>query len=577
MSTDRSIMQRLWHRLCPRPAAPRLAPAAWAFLLVVAALLLAPGVATIPPMDRDEARYAQASRQMLETGDIVDIRFQEDARHVKPAGTYWLQASSAALFGGAEAPIGAYRLPSLLAAIGAVLLTAWFGARTFGAAVGLTAALLLASSLVLQVEARTAKTDALLLLAVLTGQIALARIALRDSAGPPRFFGAPLVFWAAQALGVLIKGPIILLVAGTTALAFGLWQRDRALAARLRILPGLAVMLALAAPWLVLITLQEGVAFYEQALGRALFSKVGEGQEGHGAPFGFHAAILPLTFWPGALLLVPGILAAWYGRREPAVRFLVAWVVPTWVVFEAVATKLPHYTLPTFPAIALLMALGLRDAAALIGTGWRRRVHLALASLVAVVAVALAAVPAVAAFVVGTDGWVQAVAVLATLAGLAVAVAGFRLARQPSSGRLVAVVVLTAAFYAPTFHIVLPGTHAIWPSARVADHLARVEGCDRLRVTTAGFREPSNVFLLGTDTLLATSGEEAARFLLAHPTCGLAVVDRRQRDGFEATLDAQGATTRSLATVTGTNISNGRDLELDLRVLAGSPLQLATP
>ena len=150
---------------------------AWAFLVMLSVAAMLPGLASVPVMDRDEARYSQASRQMLETGDFVDIRFQDVPRHVKPAGTYWLQAASAWVAGGPEAAkIWAYRLPSFLAALGAVLVTAWLGARIGGGATGLIAGSLMAVSLILSVEARTAKTDALLLLSVVVAQAALWRV-----------------------------------------------------------------------------------------------------------------------------------------------------------------------------------------------------------------------------------------------------------------------------------------------------------------------------------------------------------------------------------------------------------------
>ena len=53
-----------------------------------------PGFFNIPPIDRDEARFAQATKQMVETGDFVDIRFQDDVRYKKPVGIYWLQAAA---------------------------------------------------------------------------------------------------------------------------------------------------------------------------------------------------------------------------------------------------------------------------------------------------------------------------------------------------------------------------------------------------------------------------------------------------------------------------------------------------
>ncbi len=557
---------RLWRRLCGDGDARRLGPSAVAFLLVLAVLTLGSGVTTLPVMDRDEARYAQASKQMLESGNLVDIRFQDDARLVKPAGVYWLQAASAAAAGGPDAPIAAYRLPSLVAAVAAVVLTAWFGARTFGAGVGLAAGLLLTAALVVQVEARTAKTDAPLLAAILTAQVALARIALERGRA---FVGAPLVFWLAQGVGLMVKGPIITLVSGTTLVAWGLWQRDRDLLRRLRLGPGLAVMLAVLAPWIVLITLEHGWAFYQQSLGRALLSKVAVGQESHGAPPGFHTLALALTFWPGTVLLALAAAAAWRGRREPAVRFLVAWIVPTWLVFEAVATKLPHYTLPTVPALALLAALGLRDAGAILAVrGWRW-LHGALAVVAVATALALAALPLVATLGLGDAPAPPAAAVLAGAAGLALALLVARLARAPSPPRLVAVVLACVVFYGSTFHAVLPRLDALWPSARVAERVAALEGCTSIPVAVAGYREPSNVFNLGTRTVLGDGGRAAAH-LLDHPRCGVAVVATRARPAFADTLARADAGTRALGTVAGINVSKGQRLDLELVTLTGS-------
>src|SRR5947208_9358330 len=96
----------------------------YALLIGFCLFLYLPGISTIPPLDRDEARFAQASRQMLETGDFLRIRFQEEARNKKPAGIYWLQAASVSLFSNAASKeIWPYRVPSLLGAMAAVLVT----------------------------------------------------------------------------------------------------------------------------------------------------------------------------------------------------------------------------------------------------------------------------------------------------------------------------------------------------------------------------------------------------------------------------------------------------------------------
>src|SRR5262245_29638841 len=101
-------------------------------LVFVSLAALLPGFFTIPPMDRDETRFAQAAKQMIETGDFIDIRFQDEVRYKKPVGIYWLQAGVVMAAEGlgianARSRIWLYRIPSLVAAIGAVLPTYWAG------------------------------------------------------------------------------------------------------------------------------------------------------------------------------------------------------------------------------------------------------------------------------------------------------------------------------------------------------------------------------------------------------------------------------------------------------------------
>ncbi len=127
----------------PGPAAPgpaatralagaeRLAPLVAALLVLVAAL---PGLMRLPPLDRDESRFAQATAQMLETRDFVDIRFQDEPRDKKPVGIHWLQAAAVSLVSSPQArQIWAYRLPSLIGAMLAAAACAWGRGRGWGA------------------------------------------------------------------------------------------------------------------------------------------------------------------------------------------------------------------------------------------------------------------------------------------------------------------------------------------------------------------------------------------------------------------------------------------------------------
>src|SRR6185312_1929928 len=174
-----------------------------AFLLLCGLLFFLPGFFHIPPVDRDEARFAQATKQMVESGDYVDIRFQQDVRYKKPVGIYWMQAAavktaSALGLPHAELRIWVYRIPSLIGAIGATLLTYWAALAFLTRRGAVLAALLMCSSVLLGVEARLAKTDAMLLLTVVAAMGAMARAYLswqrgEDLPHPP--WSWPAIFW----------------------------------------------------------------------------------------------------------------------------------------------------------------------------------------------------------------------------------------------------------------------------------------------------------------------------------------------------------------------------------------------
>ncbi len=204
------------------------------FLTIVGLLFFLPGFFNIPPIDRDEARFAQATKQMVETGDFVDIRFQDEVRYKKPVGIYWLQAAAVETASSlglprAQVRIWLYRVPSLIGAIGAVLLTYWTALAFVTRRSAVLAALILCSSVLLGVESRLAKTDAMLLLTVVAAMGALARVYLswqrgEDPARPP--WTHPAIFWTALAGGILLKGPLILMFAGLTIVTVAIFDRS---------------------------------------------------------------------------------------------------------------------------------------------------------------------------------------------------------------------------------------------------------------------------------------------------------------------------------------------------------------
>ncbi len=546
------------------PQAPNaLSPRQWLLVLVIAVAALMPGIFQIPAMDRDEARYAQASRQMLETGDLVDIRFQDVPRHVKPIGTYWLQAASAqVLGGGADAGIWAYRMPSLLAAIGIVAMTAWLAGRLGGGTAGVAAGIVMALALITSVEARTAKTDALLVAAILAAQIALHRIATHPDR-PGGFFDgglrSPAAFWLFHGLGLLIKGPIVTLVAGTTIAAWCLWNRDRELLRRLYWLPGIALSVAVVAPWVIAISMKVGPGFLQESIGHALLGKVARGDDSHGAPPGYHSLFFLLVFWPGTALAAGGAMLAWTRRVSPDIRFLICWIVPTFVVFEAVATKLPHYTFPTYPAMAVLTGLFLATGTGLVAGGKGRIAQRVLGAIAVLVSLAVAAVPVAAK--IHLAGTVTPSTIAASGVGLVVVALMVRFVTELSLARLVQLAVGICVFYGLTFAVVAPSLDRLWIARALQPVIAKAGSCETGPLVTAGFSEPSMVFVHGTETRLSDASG-ALDTLAENPICAVAVVERRQQDDFLAGAEALGLTVEAAGEVHGLNYSRGRDIDI---------------
>src|SRR5579863_6509243 len=333
-----------------------------AVLVLISLFAFLPGFFQIPPVDRDEAYFAQATKQMIETGDYVDIRYRDDVRYRKPVGIYWLQAAvvntaSALGLPSARTTIWLYRVPSLMGAIGAVLATYWCALAFVSRRGAVLSALMMAASTILGVEARLAKTDAVLLFTIVLAMSVLARVYLaprRGDAPPGR--GLLAVFWTAIAVSILVKGPLILMVVGLAAASLSIFDRSARWLLALRPLPGLAWMFLLVLPWFIAIYWRVGSEFLVASVGEDMLAKVASSQEAHGAPPGLYVILFFATFFPASMLAGLAAPAVWAVRREPAARFLLAWLVPSWIVFELVVTKLPHYVLPLYPAIAILIA-----------------------------------------------------------------------------------------------------------------------------------------------------------------------------------------------------------------------------
>lgn len=535
-------------------------PALAALIALLAGL---PVLSLIPPLDRDESRYAQATSQMLESGDYVDIRYQDEPRWKKPVGIYWMQAIAVATTSKVEArDIQAYRIPSILGAMLAAAACAWAGAAMFGQRAGFLAGAMLGATFLLSTEAGIAKTDAMLCGAVTLAMCALARIYLATRAGeaPQRLH--KLLFWGGLGLSILIKGPIGLVVVAPAMILLSIWDRDIKWMARLGWGWGLPLVALIVGPWAIAITIATDGGFWREAIGGDLAPKLTGGHESHGAPPGYFLLGLLVMFFPATLMLPAALSTGWHRRAEPAVRFLVCWLVPAWLIFELTPTKLAHYTLPTYGAIALLAAAALTQP---IGK-FSRVFGAALSVLVGVVLAALVVFLLTEYGKSTAQTWGAIAIVFAVLAAL---IGAFLLLH-----RAAVTAVLTAICLGVVAHGALAGTLRQLRPLAIAPRLEKALLDADLHprqgrpgpVAITGFHEPSFVFLTGRETELTDAAGAARALAEGRPV----IVEDRDADAFREASAALGVTGRSVDVVTGHNYSQGDDVRLTVYAPAGS-------
>ncbi|MGK7863457.1 ArnT family glycosyltransferase [Falsiroseomonas sp. E2-1-a4] len=542
-------------------------PLPWLVLLCL--LLWLPGFFSIPAGDRDESRFAQASRQMVETGDLVRIRFGEVERNKKPAGIHWLQAGSVRMVEafrlGDRDDIWAYRIPSLAGAMLAVLATAHLGRALVGRRAAFLGAAMLAGCFVLGVETHIAKTDAALL-----GTIVVAMGLMGRAYVQPIGFGAgaAAVFWLVLGVSILLKGPIGPLVAALAALTLAMvdraWTAGAPWLRALRPGWGVPLMVLAAAPWFIAVTIATEGRFLTEALGGDMLSKVGGADENHWGPPGYYLLSFGIAAFPAAFLVLRAAPGIWADRLQPGTRYLLAWAIPVWLMFEAVTTKLPHYVMPTYPALMLLAAAWALDPLRRAPPRW-----LALLATVGAIATATGLGIASAVLPVLADGAVDPLSLLGLPAAALFGWGLLRMLRDGAPARAALLAVLLAVpLQAVALGLVLPRLEAPWISPRLAEAVRiAAPGLPDDRFGVVGYHEPSLLFAMGGEIRLLRNAAAAVDFLAGEPGRLVAVGDR-DLARFRTDAATSGLAVTEHGTVAGFNYSRGRRVTLTLYRIA---------
>jgi 4-amino-4-deoxy-L-arabinose transferase-like glycosyltransferase len=335
-------------------------------LLLLATFLLVLEPGRVPLFEPDEGRYGEIPREMLATGDWITPRLNGVLYFEKPPLYYWAVAASMAVLGPTELAV---RLPGKLSAVGMVLLAAAFARRRYGARTGLLAGLVLASSLLVVALARIAIIDPMVSLALSGAAFAFAAFAERDAAGDAKRARRALYgFHVAAAAAVLLKGLIGVVLPGGAIVFWAVWTGRWRTLARVFSPGPILVFLLLAVPWHVAMALRhpDFLQFYFVHEHFQRFATTEHHREG---PVVYFVPVLLAGFLPWTAFLGrwketwPGLTrAAWKERATEGFLWMFSGLV--FVFFSVSRSKLIPYVLPIWPALAVLLALGIERARA---------------------------------------------------------------------------------------------------------------------------------------------------------------------------------------------------------------------
>jgi 4-amino-4-deoxy-L-arabinose transferase-like glycosyltransferase len=332
-------------------------------VVLLGLLLFLSGNWILPLMDRDEPRFAEASREMVQRGDMIIPWFNGEYRFDKPPLIYWCQIGWYRLLG--ENPFAA-RLPSVLFAVATAALLVVWGRRLGNEKAGFYAAIMLMTCLQFLIHARLAVADMPMILFVTISLWSGWEMTRPQPKVPTAWWW---LFYLSQGLGFLAKGPVAWLPLGGLILARWMRPANFSLPA-MRTVLGVVVALGIVGLWGVPALIATHGQFFSVGIGHHVVYRSLGIMEGHGGPgwVGFlltlplYLVTFFLSFFPWSFK-VPGTLRRWWSSRNEDTfgAYLLVQAALVFAVFSLVRTKLPHYILPAFPVVSLWLALQLAD------------------------------------------------------------------------------------------------------------------------------------------------------------------------------------------------------------------------
>lgn len=323
-------------------------------LMLLCALPFLLSLGNIPLIDPDEGRYAEIPREMLERGDFITPTLNYVKYFEKPPLLYWLNAASIKLFGLNEF---AARLPSALSGLATVLATYIIAMRLFDRRTALFSAIFLATTAGFVMQSRLILTD-MLLTFCLTSALGAFIIAVRREEWHRGGGATWYLFYLFSALAVLTKGLIGIVFPAGIIFFYILITREWRILKRMRLVSGILLFLAVAAPWFVAVSVRNP-EFADFFFIHEHFERFTSSVHGRYQPFWFFVPVLAGTMLPWSFFIPGSIGRAWRDRHHESGRaalFLLIWAVLIFLFFSKSSSKLVPYMLPIFPPLAMLIA-----------------------------------------------------------------------------------------------------------------------------------------------------------------------------------------------------------------------------
>ena len=519
----------------------------------------------VPPLDRDESRYIQATVQMLETKDFVNINFLESPRLKKPPGIYWLQAISAVgiknIFFLDSVPIWAFRIPSAIGASVSIWVTFLLGQFLFGRAQGLIAALLLMSSPIVIMESHIAKTDSVLLALFLCALYILVKIVFYEDKKLPKPSDITVfAFWIIMSFTFLIKGPIALVILLLTIISYKVLKEPINFK-DLKPIMGIILFMLIILPWFILINSGNNNDVLFNTIKKDMVLKLVSVQESHGAPPGSYLLSSMLTAWPIALFIIPSALWCFKNKDNKSVKFLLCSLIPSWLFFEIIPTKLLHYVLPLLPSFAILTAAMIISSVK--GIKFRSISENYIFKFLSALPFLGGAIIAAGIIYIGNrygEGLTLSILLIASIYLFSSFLCGYFLYIK-SFIKAALVVIICNIIALKLLIILIPNQlQKIWISERIYSQIQDKNLSEVFLLL--GYSEPSLIFRLGSQTKIVSSNNEAIDLIL-NKKINYIIIEKFYLDQFKKLSEKNGIVINAIGnSILGFNYSKGKNVEV---------------